>query len=324
MGKKSTKQTQTMTPNAPSWTSPQVESLTGQVTDLAGQDPTQFIAPANGLLTRAGQAAEGLTFDPTAYQSANGVFQGLMDTAAPQMKAAGLLDGGLDKYMSPYLQDVVDTSLASYDDDANSQLAAAKLAQAADTTFGGSGGYAQLGKLQAGISLGRGQLSAGLYDQGFGQATNLANLDADRVQAARAANLSAQNANLDRQAQSGRDIVDTASRYYGDQAGLIGTKIAAGTPLQQIDQATAGAPVSVLQQLIAAYGGLTPAQGLLTGQTTTGKTTSSSGLGGVLSGLGTLALGLGTGGLGFGLGGLAGLGSAAGGLTGAANLTNYA
>jgi len=320
MGKKTTKQTQTTTPNAPSWVSPQVQGLTTKVAGLADQDPTSFVAPANDLLQLAGSNASGMTFDPSAYQSANGMFQGIMDSATPTITAGDSL-GLIGQYMSPYIQQVMDPTMAAYDKGAGQQQAQARLNRAMSDDFGGSGGDIYEADLGGNLALGRGQLSGGILNQGWSSAGQMADSQANRNQQASIAQAQLAAQMQAQRAQAAQGIVDTAGRYYGDQAGIIGTQLAAGQPQQQIDQATAGAPIDQLSKIIAAYGGMNGSNALLTGQTTTGKTTSSGGIGGIIGGLGSIALGLGTGGLGFGLGGLGGMG---GGLTGASSLSNFA
>lgn len=314
--------TQTTTPNNPSWVEPQIQGLTGKVADLAGQDPSQFVAPINGLLQQAGQAAGNLAPNDQAYGSALGLFQALGNTGAQTYTPATVKPNSilpnLQAYMSPYNEQVVDAALADFNHAAGEAQAQAKLARATSDTFGGSGGDIQTSSLLGNLARGYGTLSGTLRDQGFGVGANLANLDADRRQQAQLANMAAYNqagqfnANsieqaLARQGQSGRDLVNAANAQQTAGTNAATTQANIGSILQQLQQQQASAPLSVLGQLSGMYSGLSGPLGLLHGETTSGESTSktkeSSGIGGALATLGSLAMGLGTGGLGFGLSG---------------------
>lgn len=346
---KKTSSTQTTTPNAPSWVAPQTQALATSTANLNGQDPYSFVAGADPLQTKAGASASALTPNNQAYGSAMGVFQGLQDASTPQVsavtgKAASLLPN-IDQYMSPYIGNVVNSSLADYNFGAGQTQAQNKLALANDDTFGGSGGGVQTAMSNDAIDRGRASLVSGLLNTAQNQAATLSNEDADRKQQMGLANMTAANqaqqfnANqyetaLNRQLQAGNGMVTAANSQNAAGVSDATTQANIGSILQQIAQAHAQAPLSVQQAINTAYGTLNPSNALLTGQTTTGKsTTSSGGLGSALGSLGSLAMGLGSLGLapftgGMSLAGLAGgLGGAIGGgagLTGAADLAAFA
>lgn len=316
--KKKSKSTTTTTPTNPTWVEPQIQNLTGKISGLANQDPGSFVAPANSLITQAGQGASTLAPNNQAYGSAQGLFQGLMNTGGQTVNpvtgnASSLLEN-LSSYMSPYTKDVVDSALADYDFGSGQTRAQNQLALAGDTTFGGSGGSIQTAMSNDAINRGRGALSGTLRDQAFNTGASLSGQDAARRQEMSLANMAAQNnaslanANLyeqalARQQQAGRDLVNSADAAQTAQNNAATTQANIGSILQQIQQQQAQAPLSVLSQLSGAYGNMTSPLSLLHGETSTSKSSSSGGLGGILGGLGSLAMGLGTGGLGFGLSG---------------------
>jgi len=285
LSSKKTKTRETVTPTNPAWVEPQLSSLAGRITDLSQADPQSFVAGPNSLQSQAYQGAQSLAPDEGSYGSARGLFQALMDTPAPQVKAAtgtaSSLLPNIDAYMSPYLQDVVDTSLSDYDYGAGQTRAQNLLALANDNTFGGSGGSIQTALSEDALARGRGALSSKLYDQGFQTGANLANLDADRAQQMALANMAALNAarqfnatavetGLGRQQAAGRDLVDTASSLHDASLADVNAQSQIGELIRQIAQQQAQAPLSTLSTLAGAYQQLPLS--LLNGRITEGAT----------------------------------------------------
>lgn len=329
--------TQTMTPNAPSWLPGQVQGLAGKTTDLASQDPYSFVAGADPLQTQAAQGAAGLGSNLADYGLSNGTYQNLARSGANTYDAATVHPNSilpnLDAYMSPYMNDVVNTSLANFDYGAGQTRGQNALARANSDTFGGSGGDIQTAMSNAQMARDRGQMGATLRDQGFQVGAGLAGQDADRRQQAQMFNASAFNTAGQynagatdtaqaRQGAAAAGLVNNADSFNADQRANLGTQTDIGSILQQLAQQKAGAPLSVNQAINGSYGSLMPATGLLTGQTTTGNSTGTSttsgGLGSMLGSLGSLAMGLGSSGLGSLFGGqmLTGAGNSLGGLKG--------
>ena len=133
---------------------------------VAGEDPLQtsainlaqtgidsykpYLTSAQAGVTAAGTAAGGLgaLTGPTAYQP----------------------------FMSPYQQDVIDTSLTEFDRQAQmrqQQMQDASLG--VPGAFGGGREGVQLAEYQAGSDRNRQMLQAGMLQQGYGQAQNAAN-----------------------------------------------------------------------------------------------------------------------------------------------------
>ena len=285
MGSKKTKTTQTVTPTNPAWVEPQLSSLAGRITDLSQMDPQSFVAGPNALQNQAYNSLAQLAPDEGSYASGRGLFQALMDTPAPQVTAvtgtASSLLPNLSNYMSPYLQDVVDTSLADYDFGAGQTRAQNLLALAGDNTFGGSGGAIQTAMSEDALTRGRGALSAKLWDQGFQTGANLSNLDADRAQQMTLANMAAQNqarqfnataleTALGRQQAAGRDLINTASSLHDARLADINAQAQIGDVMRQIAQQQAQAPLTTISSLVGAYDQL-PLE-LLHGSTTLTKT----------------------------------------------------
>jgi len=216
MGKKSKSQSQststtTSTPTNPEWVTQGVQGLSTKVMDLLGRDPKSFVAGPSALQTKAWGDAQNLTsspffgqagnifkdvagagantydstgYDPTdatsqGYDAVNWTGQGYDATKAnaSTYNASSLLDG-LDKYMSPYTNDVVNTALSDYDYGAGQTRANQALDEARSGAFGGSGAAITRALTEDNLTRGRGTLSAGLRDQAFGRGAALSAQDA--------------------------------------------------------------------------------------------------------------------------------------------------
>ena len=263
----------TTTPNAPAWATPQVQSLTTNTANLANQDPYSFVAGPDALQTQAATGASALT-QPNASTDALTRLTSQQSQSDPYtvatVKPNSILPN-LDAYISPYLNDVVNKSLASYDYGAGQTRGANALARASSDTFGGSGGDLQTALSNSKMALDRGTLASGLLDQGFGVGAGLASEDANRRQQAQLANMDAFNTARQfgvTQAHSAANDLQTNERAN------LGTQMDMGSILQALEQAKAGAPLTVQQAINAAYGSLQPSVNNLTGQTQKGTNTS--------------------------------------------------
>ena len=125
-------------------------------------------------------------------------------------------------------------------------------------------------------------------------------------------NAQARDAALARQLQAGNSLTSLAETMGNDTRANLALQGALGADQRAIDQAFAQAPLSVLQQIAATYGGMP--LNLLSGETTTGNSTSTSRTTdpmGAIGTLGSLALAPFTGGLSLaGLGAMGALGGA--------------
>ena len=179
---------------------------------LKGIDPTklygqQFVAGPGALQTQAETLATGL-----------GGYQ-------PYLQAAQAATGptAYQAYMSPYQQDVIDTTLADYDIQAQKglpQLAAQAIGAGA---FGGGREGVQRAEYQSASDRNRAVLQAQLLQQGFGQAQGLA------------------QQNIANQLQLGQA-----------QQGFLGQDVGALSTLGGINQAQNQAQLSAQQQLLQA------------------------------------------------------------------------
>ena len=131
---------------------------------VAGEDPLQTQA-INIAQQGVGSYQPFLSAAQTAQQQAAGTVGGLGALSGPQ---------AYQPFMSPYQQQVIDTTLSEYDK--QSQAGAQQIRDAAvmSGNFGGGREGAQLGQYQSDVLGDRAALQAQLLSQGFGQAQNLA------------------------------------------------------------------------------------------------------------------------------------------------------
>jgi hypothetical protein len=132
---------------------------------VAGEDPLQTQA-INIAQQGVGSYQPFLSAAQTAQQQAAGTVGGLGALSGPQ---------AYQPFMSPYQQQVIDTTLSEYDK--QSQAGAQQIRDAAvgSGNFGGGREGAMLGQYQSDVLGDRAALQAQLLSQGFGQAQQAAN-----------------------------------------------------------------------------------------------------------------------------------------------------
>ena len=142
-----------------------------KTTDLSTIMGPQFVAGPGALTTQAEGLASGLgSFQPF-----------LAEAAAAQTRAKDLVSPtAYQTYMSPYQQDVIDTTLAEFDVQAAKGLPALSAQAIAAGAFGGGREGVQRAEFQAASDRNRAALQAQLLSQGFTQAQNLAAQDFTR------------------------------------------------------------------------------------------------------------------------------------------------
>ena len=147
-----------------------LDDLTKAIGDFKGQDLSkimgrQFVAGPGALTTQAEGLASGLgSFQPF-----------LTEAAAAQTRAKDLVSPtAYQTYMSPYQQDVIDTTLSEFDRQAQRGLPALSARAISAGAFGGGREGVERAEYQAASDRNRAALQAQLLQQGFGQAQNLA------------------------------------------------------------------------------------------------------------------------------------------------------
>jgi hypothetical protein len=192
---------------------PYLTELQQAVGQFKGQDLSkimgqQFVAGQDPLQLQAQQAA----------LAGIGGYQPYLQSAAA---SAG--PTGYQQFMSPYQQDVIDTTLADYDIQAQKGLPALAAQAIGAGAFGGGREGVQRAEYQSASDRNRASLQAQLLQQGFGQAQNLA------------------QQNIANQLQLG-----------GAQQSFLGQDVGALSTLGGINQAQNQAQLSAQQQLLQA------------------------------------------------------------------------
>ena len=132
-----------------------------KTTDLSTIQGPQFVAGPGALTTQAEGLASGLGgFQPFLTQA-----QGMTGPTAYQA------------YMSPYQQDIIDTTLQEFDIQSQKGLPALAAQAVSAGAFGGGREGVQRAEYQAQSDRNRAALQAQLLGQGFAQAQNLAQQD---------------------------------------------------------------------------------------------------------------------------------------------------
>jgi hypothetical protein len=256
-----------------------IQEVYGKPVDVSKFMGQQFVAGPGALQTQAEGLAGGLGRYEPYLQSAGQYFGG---AGQAQQAAAGMVGPqAYQAYMSPYQQDVINTTLQQYDIQAQKglpQLAAQAIGAGA---FGGGREGVQRAEYQSQSDLNRALLQAQLQQQGFGQAQQLSAQAFGQQQQLAAGQLGLG------QAQMG--LAQLAPSLVGSQiAGLSalgaqqqGQTQAGLTAQQQLAQAQATEEQQRLSQLGA---GITSLIAGYPAQTQTQMTPSPSGL---ATGLGT-------------------------------------
>ena len=248
----------------------------GQPIDTAAFAPT--VAAQDPLQLQAVQQASGL-----------GSFEPFLTQAGADAAAAQQFTGpqAFQEFMSPYQQEVIDTSLAALQrerDIARQQLGTQAVQLGA---FGGGRQGLQEGAFDAETALGKAQLEAQLRQQGFQQAQQaaqqaFANQQALSTQQQGLAQLAPQLAQQQitglqqlgqgQQAQS-QAVLDAAANAAREAAfeeqqrlGFVGqqlTRLIGGYPAQATFQTTMQQPPSPLQSILGIGGGIASILGAL-------------------------------------------------------------
>jgi len=219
-----TQQNVTTTRTNPAFVEDAIKGFTGKVGGLLDRNPLDFVAGADPLQTQAASSAAGLGGWRAGLSRAGEIAnQAAGATTAP----ASLLDN-LDDYMSPYREDVVDTTLADMDVDAGRTRAAQAAAGARNAAFGGSRFGVREAQTEGELSRARSAADAQLRDTMFNTGARLSSEDAGRRQQAALAD-------ADRRLSAGGLMGQLADLEASGARGDIATQMAAGGALRDIE-----------------------------------------------------------------------------------------
>lgn len=173
----------------PQWSEDMVRNFSGEVDALGKRNPEDFFADADPMQTKAVSDLSNLKGPrgtPWNFDAAGEAIRGTMGRGpftydAATGKSASVLDN-LKSYISPYMTDVVDASIADMDYDAGRTRAQADLDLTNSGAFGGSGAALAKGEIEGQLSRARGSTLANLRDQAYRFGASLAEGDAGRRQ----------------------------------------------------------------------------------------------------------------------------------------------
>jgi len=245
----------TTTPLVPEWGSSLAQGVAGRVSGLLNQDANSFVAPAHPLQNQAAAGAGSLNSSGdrswlTPYMNADTPFA-----------SGGKAYDYVDRYMNPYLKEVVDSSAADLDFNAGTVRAQQALDLAGAGAFGGSGAALTQSMTEGELARARASTLSGLRSHGYETALGAAAGDADRATQARIANV--QSALQDRAQKVGFGF-----QADENQRANIAAQAAVGQTSHDLDQQQRQVRVKNTQDLVAMLNGLP--LGLFTGEQRTG------------------------------------------------------
>lgn len=225
MGSKTTKttssETATTTPNVPGYASAPIANFYGNVGNYGASDPYQYVTKANSLQNTAFGRAAGLLGNPDAFNTAMTSARGAMTATAPMADYRGMQMGSLgnaaqagpvnlgseiervtgqsaltnlNDYLNPATANLVDTTLASFDDNSARTRAANAAAAAKGGAFGGSRYAIQQAATDRDLAMARAGTEANLRNTAWNNALAGSQFDTANRQSAMLANAAAANA----------------------------------------------------------------------------------------------------------------------------------
>jgi hypothetical protein len=260
--------TATTTPNVPDWISQPAQNMAGGINSLIGQGPAAFSPITNPTQQAAYTGAANLTTptdDP--YSGVSSAINGINPVTGESVLS------GLQSYMNPYESDIIDPTLAAYDQQSGMTQAAQAAAAARNNAFGGSRYGVQEAQTAQQLAMGRAQTQAGLLQSEYGTAAGMSEADAARRQQAALANQGVQVQQAGMTDTLASQQAQLEAQRQADARANIGVQ--AGTGQQEYENQTQQSqfPIQYQQMMEGLLSGLNPS--LYTGQTVTGSGTSS-------------------------------------------------
>lgn len=212
--------------------------------------------------------------------AAQGAAQGLLDSHIDPAQATsrGILDTDLNAYQNPYLDSVVKSSLAGFDEQSGMREAQLAAQQARGQKFSGSGSAIENALFKRGEMQDRTGIESDLRSAGFDKATGLATSDLNREADTSRFNVGQTNtmsvSDRDAQLRSAGLLGDLSSQGGADNRADVSLLGTLGGQQRDIAQQQASAPAALLQ-LIASLNNQQPYD-LFKGGTTNSTGTGTS------------------------------------------------
>ncbi|MEW5685778.1 MAG: hypothetical protein AB1942_12745 [Pseudomonadota bacterium] len=254
----------TATPIVPDWAQGPVQRGAEQVGRLFDLDAQTLVAPSHALQNQAAQSAAALGRTNWSDLAGTGTPQGPADaswlssymTADTPFSSGGKAYNYIDRYLNPYLKDVVDTSAADFDAHAGQVRAQQDLDLAGAGAFGGSGAALTRSGTEGELARARASTLSGLRSKAWETALGAASGDAERATQARIANAQAALADRAQKAGFGFKAQEQQLAAEASQRANIAAQSGLGEMLRGIEQQQRGAPIATAQQIVAMLNGL--------------------------------------------------------------------
>jgi hypothetical protein len=265
----------TTTPILPSWATGVTQTAAGRVGDLFRLDPQSLIPGAHPLQQQAAEGAQALSGAPWNYEGALDLTRGAARTnwldgymaSDPLYASGGKAYDYVDRYMNPYLHDVVDSTSADLDAHEGQVRAQQALDLAGAGAFGGSGAALTQSMTEGELSRARATTLSGLRSHAYDTALGAAAGDAERATQARIANSQTflqdrqqkVNFGLEGQRQqlaAAAQAAALSSQFADTQRQNLAAQAQLGDALRTVDQEQRQAPITTASQIVAMLQGL--------------------------------------------------------------------
>lgn len=265
----------TTTPILPSWATDVTQTAAGRVGDLFRLEPQSLVPGAHPLQEQAAQGAQALTGTPWNYEGALDLTRGAARTSwldgymtgDPLYASGGKAYDYVDRYLNPYLHEVVDSTSADLDAHEGQVRAQQALDLAGAGAFGGSGAALTQSMTEGELARARASALSGLRSHAYDTAVGAAAGDADRATQARIANSQTflqdrqqkVNFGLEGQQQqlaAAAQAAALSSQFADTQRQNLAAQAQLGDALRTVDQQQRQAPITTASQIVAMLQGL--------------------------------------------------------------------
>jgi hypothetical protein len=164
----------------------------------------------------------------------------------------------LGAYENPFIDDVVNTTLADFDASAGATRAAQDLDIARSGAFGGSGSALTKSLTEGELARGRASTDANLRFTAKDKAFGYSGQDADRRQSASMSNAANELAARNQKLAAAGMLTDISSGFDANQRANYGAMADIGSQIRGILDARAQSPITLLQTELGLFNDLNP------------------------------------------------------------------
>jgi hypothetical protein len=246
----------TTTPTVAPWLNQGYQDYASQIGKYATTDPTSYVTGSNSTLDKAFGSAQNLGGGQSFINSGANIASNIANTASPGVSAAIIGQSDIDKFLNPYLSQVLDTTMADYDVNSGRVRAAQDAQAAKNRAFGGSNFAVREAQTEGELARGRATTGAGIRSTAYNTALQAAQQEADRRQAASLASAQLGSSNLDRQLSAAGLLGQFGSTTGNEQRANLGAMLTSGGMQRDIAQEQANALPAWLQNIGALYGSI--------------------------------------------------------------------